>query len=143
MARRREPKFFQTEEFKNLQEIWVTGKRSKVIQKGKISIKVIPSRLSQAGFEDIETSTGSLKFKNKRTQGFEQQETVSLISSALCSYIDDPRVKLRPTEKKILELYSRGIYTKQIIQLTGRSHQTVWKTVRRHKPVALGLYAED
>lgn len=128
MSRQREPKFYQTKEFKKLYEKWVTGKNSK---------------LKKAGFSDSERANGALKMKNCRTQAFQQQETISHICSALTAYIENPSVQIRPMDRKILTLYSQGVYQKKIIEITGRSHQTVWKTQKKHIPIALGLYAHD
>lgn len=143
MTKRGEPKFFQTEAFKKLYETWITGKRAKIIEKGKEKTKILPSKLSRAGFEDIENPNGSLKVKNKRTQGYLQQEDLQRISSALMGYVSRPAGSLEVYEKKILELHSQGVYRKDIMRITKKSHSTVWKVIKKHLPLALGLYAKD
>ena len=128
MSRSRGLKFYQTKEFKKLYEKWVTGKNSK---------------LKKAGFFDAERPNGSLKVKNPRTQAFQQRETIARISSALTAYIENPSIRIRPLERKILDLYSQGVYRKKIIEVTGKSYQTVWKIQKKHIPIALGLYAQE
>lgn len=128
MAKGKEPKFYQTPEFKKLNQLWITGKESK---------------LKQSGFEDIEYPNGALKVKNKRTQAYLQQDVISMISSALCSYVENPEADITADEKHILELHSRGIYLKEIIRITGRAHQTIRRIIKKHTPLALGLYAKN
>lgn len=118
----KDPKFYQTEAFKKLNAQWA-------------------SKLAKKGFSDIENKNGSLKVKNIRTQAYQQQETVSRISSALSAYVEVAQI--RPLERKILELHSQGVYRKNIIKITKRSHQTIWKCIKRHTPIALGLYAKE
>ena len=124
MNNKRGPKFFQTQEFKELNQAW-------------------NEKLKRSGFDDIENPNGSLKVKNRRTQGFQQQETLARISSALCSYIENRTIQITDIEKKILELHSLGTYRKDIIKITGRSHTTVWRVIRKHLPIALGIYSKD
>lgn len=61
MSKKEGSKFYQTEEFKELNRLWL-------------------SRLKKTGFQDIENPNGSLKAKNNRTQGYQQQETLMRIS---------------------------------------------------------------
>lgn len=143
MPKKRGTPFFHTEEFKKLHALWVTGKKIKVVREGKVTFQVTPSKLARAGFIDIELPGSGLKSKNNRSQSYLQQEELSHISSALCAYVQNPSVKLKAFEKKILLLRSEGVYNKIIIQKTKRSHQTVWRVIRKHQPLALGLYAEE
>ncbi len=141
MTKRGEGKFFQTEEFKNLYATWVTGKTEKIIVHGKVALKKKPSKLAESGFEDIERPIGSLKTKNIRTQNYLQQEDLQRISSALRYYVEN--APLHPLERTILELHAEGLYRKHIMERTQRSHQTVWRTIRKHLPIALGIYARE
>lgn len=124
MSSRRGTKFYQSEDFKKLNEAWA-------------------KKLQKSGFEDHEYANGTLKTKNTRTQAYRQQSELSRISSALISYIENPKIKLQFFERRILELHAAGVYQKQIIRRTKKSHTTVWKTLKIHIPLALGLYSKE
>lgn len=143
MAKDGESKFYQTKEFKALYQEWVTGKKINVKKEGILVKEIVPSKLARSGFKDIETSGGSLKTKNMRTQGFQTQEEISKISSALMSYICHRSVKLSRHQRKILELHSQGVYHKEIRRIVKKSKHTVWRVIKTHTPKAISLALKE
>lgn len=128
MSKKRGSAFYLTEEFRKLNELWVTGKNSK---------------LKKSGFEDAEYHWGLLKSKNKRTAGYLEQETLQRISSALMFYVEHSPYRLKRHEKRILSLHARGVYQIEIAEIVKRTVQTVGSIVKKHIPFALGLYAQE
>lgn len=141
MGKKKGPKFYQTPEFKKLYEKWVGGKKG------------AGSELERSGFIDIEYPNASstvLKTRHRnhrylleRTQSYGQRDELQRISSALTFYIEHQEIELTYLERKILELHSQGAYRKQIMKLTGKSHSTVWRIVKKHIPLALGLQRDE
>lgn len=143
MSKRRDPKFYQTEAFKELYEKWVIGKKKKVFEDGKTKTKIIPSKLHKTGFKDVENVHGRIKDKDTRSNRFKDQQEIARISSALFSYVENKQVKLKSTERIILRLYSQGISQKKIGLTVKKSRWPVWRCLKKHIPVALGLYSLD
>lgn len=119
-----EIKFYQTAEFKKLQEKW-------------------SKRLKKSGFEDHENSKGVLKVHNLRIQSSLDREQLRDISSALIYYIHHEDVKISRIDKKVLRLRAEGFYRKEICEKTRRSYQRVWLIIKKHTPKALRLYFEE
>lgn len=135
------PKFYETSEFKALYKKWVVGEKKIVKKNGKIEAQLVPSKLARSGFKDIESPKGILKVKNIHTQSYRQQEELQRISSALMNYIHESQISLKGYEKRIIEYRSRGMYRKEIMKRVSKSHQTVWKTLKKHIPIALALWS--
>lgn len=143
MGKKEGPKFYQSEEFKKLNALWVTGQKSKTLKNGTLTTKTTPSKLQKSGFDDIEKANGSLKTMDIRTQAYQDREQLSRIASALSSFIADQATELTQLEKKILELHSQGKHRKTIMKITQKSHTHVWKIIKKYIPLALGLYASE
>lgn len=136
-------KFYDTEEFKALYELWVRSKKTKTTQKGKILTKVIPSKLQKAGFIDIERPSGALKSPDPRTQNYQHRDQMLRISTALSAYISNQDIEIDSLTRKILQLHSEGTQQKQIARSTKKSRMTIWRIIKNHLPIALSLYSDD
>lgn len=94
--------------------------------------------LKQDGFNDIEDKRQNLKQYDRRTQSFDDRQDIMDFFLRIDHYLAVTEVS--PLERKILELYTRGVYVKDIALQINRSRQTVhriiaiYKNIVRHFP---------
>lgn len=115
-------KFYRSREFLELRNEWYE-KLQELHKTG------------ESDFVDIEAEQGHLSSQNRRTIAFDNRDAISEFYSALTRYIDE-RQDLAETERKILELYSKGMRTKGdsgIAQTIGVTPRWCFKIIRKHK----------
>lgn len=108
---------FNTEKFKKLNESWQT-------------------KLKENGFEDIEDSKGRLKQYDRRTQAWENRDSVEEYYNLLGDYLnkmDD----LQRLDRKILESHLDGLKYETIAFEVYRSVAHVKNTIHKHRKIIL------
>ena len=114
-------KFFETEEFKRLNDEWA-------------------KKLKDSGFKDIENKDETLKEPNTRTIAFQNRDKILDFHLKLSSYLNS-RAKIPDDHRKILELYNNGVYitgVNSIVEQTGYSKRGVLYLLKRYKKKILG-----
>lgn len=92
--------------------------------------------LNESGFEDIEDSKGNLKSKDRRTISFDSRNIILEFHLSLSEFLETTD-KLPPLHRKILELYSCGIYIKVIAQKVECSDRWVRKIIKDYQLIIL------
>lgn len=105
-------KFYQTQEFRELQEKW-------------------RRKLKQSGFDDLENGD-FFRAHDIRTAAWANQNDIRDFFIAL-DHLMTHYPEMPPFERKVMELYSRGIYVKTIVQKTRKSDKTVRNVIKRYR----------
>lgn len=105
-------KFYHTKEFRKLQTKW-------------------RQILEKSGFEDAEDKHGHLKQPFQRGIGFQNRDLISEFFSRLGYYLANTRLPKR--DRKILELYAKGTWIKDICTKVRASDSTVRNTIRKYR----------
>lgn len=96
--------------------------------------------LKKDGFVDIEDSRQRLKNKDHRTIGFQNQEIIRNFFLALDSYLIT--AELEPLHRNILQLYTQGIFLKEIARRVGRSEPRIRQIIKHYKEVIIAFPQE-
>jgi hypothetical protein len=119
-------KYYETTDFKQLQELW-------------------DKKLEDDGFIDQEDSNKVLKQENDRsTISFEARDRILYFFNKLDHYlnnIENP-AKIPNKDREILELYSDGVHVKGkngIVEQTGWSDKTIRNLINKYKKIVLAL----
>lgn len=108
-------KFYETKGFRELHSEW-------------------RERLKEQGFVDHEDAKGRLKYKNERTQSFQNGEMILNFFLRLDEFLKH-NFELSPLERDILSLYSEGIYHNEIARRVGRSVRYIHNILSYYRKV--------
>lgn len=104
------PKFYQTKQFKKLEAEW-------------------KQRLKKDGFDDHEDDRGNLRTYDRRTIAFDNRERRETYFTNVGKYLEE-HPDLPVKQKRILQLYAKGVKTGQIVKqtkiATGHVDWTLW-----------------
>jgi hypothetical protein len=93
-------------------------------------------KLADSGFQDIESTHGSLKTQDRRTISWEHRELIADFFTALGHYLHNHAQIMQPHERMVLELYVTGARVKGrggIAERVGLHYQTCFKIIRLTK----------
>lgn len=102
------------------------------------------TKLESNGFDDQEDSHGNLKQPDERTAAFEDRDKIQHFFRKLDIYlndIDNP-AKIPAKDRKILELYSQGVYVKGENGIAERANlhfNTVYSVIGKYQKIVLAL----
>lgn len=108
-------KFYETQSFQALHTEW-------------------REKLKENGFVDQEDAKGRLKYKNERTQAFQNGEMILNFFLRLDDFLRQ-NFELSPIERHILTLYSEGVYHNEIARRVGRSIRYIHKVLSYYRKV--------
>lgn len=112
-------KFYESPAFKELEKVW-------------------REKLKQSKFPDIEDSKERLKNPDNRTIAYENQDKIRdfflSIDSFIAHYPDMPKF-----ERKVMELYSRGIFIRSIVKQLRSSDKHVRNVIKRYKGLIMAV----
>lgn len=95
--------------------------------------KIWYDKLKDDGFKDIEDSKHRLKYKDSRTQSFKDQDVIKNFFLDLDYYLSTQEIK--PLHRKILELYTEGIFITEISKRVDRCVRQVKYIIAHHKEI--------
>lgn len=95
-------------------------------------------KLERTGFRDIEDRRGNLKSPDRRTIAFDNREKIlhffRTLDWLMVCYPEMPRF-----ERRVMELYSHGLFTKQIVRKVKASDKHVRNVIKRYKYLVLSI----
>jgi hypothetical protein len=112
-------KFYKSDEFKQLSDEW-------------------NDKLEKNGFEDHEYSNGKLKKPDERTVSFQNRDKICdffLVLDQLMTFYPE----MPAFERKILQLFSQGIFVTQIAKNLKVNRITVRRVIGRYKGLVLAI----
>lgn len=105
-------KFYQRPEFLSLNKKW-------------------NQKLANSGFDDIEDKNENLKNPNIRTQSWDNRDQILEFYLALDEFLNLNEIPGK--HRKVLEMYSQGIYLKEISVKVSMSYAWVRLIVEKYK----------
>ena len=90
-------------------------------------------KLAQEGFEDIETSSGSLRDINRRSVHWDTRDLTSAFYSRLERIVAENRSP--PTHLKILSLYCQGVWQVDISRQLGIKLRTIEWVIGKYRKI--------
>lgn len=108
-------KFYETKHFFILQTEW-------------------RDKLKQQGFVDHEDAKGRLKYKDERTQAFQNGELILNFFLRLDDFLATTQ-DLPPVERDILTLYSEGVYHNKIAKRVGMSIRHIHNVLTHYRKI--------
>lgn len=105
--------YHRSKEFKQLEKEWY-------------------DKLAKSGFEDIEDSHGCLKSQDKRTIAYQNQIQIRDFFLNLDTLLSHD-YGMPKFDRRVLELFSEGVYIKVIAKKVRRSDRTVRSIINRYK----------
>jgi hypothetical protein len=96
-------------------------------------------KLAKSGFQDIESPSGELHQPNIRTVAWVNRDAIREFFLKLDQYLAK-HDGIPPLHRKVLELYSAGVYIVDIVESVHRSRTTVKNIIRRYKRIVLQSY---
>lgn len=94
-------------------------------------------KLEESGFEDIEYRDGSLKSQSRTTALWQDQEMILEFFRNLDDFLAKNKIPIM--HRKILEMYSRGCYLKDIGPKVGVSQSTAQRVIRKYSAIVKGV----
>lgn len=95
-------------------------------------------KLKKAKFDDIEKPNEQLHQHNIRTQCWDDREQILEFFLALDDFMQSARLPRK--HRRILELYSRGIYLTEISVEVRMSYAWVKHVIAKYEKIVLDLY---